>query len=75
MNISIKNVPNSLVERLRHRAKRHHRSLQGELLDILEQTVQPRHLSVKEAAQKLQNLGLNTDDDAVEMIRQDRDGR
>lgn len=75
MNISIKNVSNSLVERLRHRAKRHHRSLQGELLDILEQTVQPRHLSVKEAAQKLQNLGLNTDDDAVEMIRQDRDGR
>ena len=35
MNLSIKNVPDDLAERLRQRAKRNHRSLQGELLAIL----------------------------------------
>jgi plasmid stability protein len=35
LNLSIKNVPDDVVERLRERAKRHHRSLQGELLDLV----------------------------------------
>jgi plasmid stability protein len=36
VSLSIKNVPEDLAERLRERAKRNHRSLQGELLAILE---------------------------------------
>ena len=31
VSLSIKNVPDDWVERLRERADRHHRSLQGEL--------------------------------------------
>jgi antitoxin FitA len=34
-NLSIKNVPASIVERLRLRAERNHRSLQGELMAII----------------------------------------
>ena len=35
MNLSIKNVPEALAEKLRLRAERHHRSLQGELMAIV----------------------------------------
>ena len=39
INISIKNVPDATADRLRARAKQNHRSLQGELLSVLEQAV------------------------------------
>lgn len=37
INLSIKGVPDDVAERLRARAARHHRSLQGELMAIVEQ--------------------------------------
>lgn len=37
VNLSIKDVPDRLAERLRARAARNHRSLQGELMSIIEQ--------------------------------------
>ena len=40
LNLSIKNVPQAVAERLRARAARNHRSLQGELLAIVEQAAQ-----------------------------------
>jgi len=40
LNLSIKNVPEAVAERLRARAERNHRSLQGELLAIVEQAAQ-----------------------------------
>ena len=36
INLSIKGVPETLAERLRARAERNHRSLQGELMQIIE---------------------------------------
>jgi len=39
INLSIKNVPDALADRLRARAERNHRSLQGELVAILESAV------------------------------------
>lgn len=36
-NLSVKDVPDDLAERLRQRAARNHRSLQGELMAIIEQ--------------------------------------
>jgi antitoxin FitA len=36
VNLSIKEVPEALAERLRARAERNHRSLQGELMAIIE---------------------------------------
>ncbi len=41
INLSIKNAPDDVVERLRRRAARHHRSLQGELLAIIEDAARP----------------------------------
>ena len=38
-NLSIKDVPESLAEQLRQRATRNHRSLQGELMAIVEAAV------------------------------------
>ncbi len=39
-NISVKDVPEAWAEALRQRAARNHRSLQGELMAIVEQAVQ-----------------------------------
>ena len=36
VSLSIKNVPEALAERLRRRAAKHHRSLQHELMAIIE---------------------------------------
>lgn len=38
--LTIKDVPEPLAERLRQRAARNHRSLQGELMSIIEQAAQ-----------------------------------
>lgn len=40
-NLSIKDVPEELAEALRQRAVRNHRSLQGELMAIIQEAVQP----------------------------------
>ena len=42
VNLSIKNVPDSLAEALRTRAEQNHRSLQGELMSILQRAVAVR---------------------------------
>ena len=39
VNLSVKDVPDDLAERLRQRAARNHRSLQGELMAIIEQAI------------------------------------
>lgn len=41
-NLSIKDVPEVLAEALRQRAARNHRSLQGELMAIIERAAQDR---------------------------------
>ena len=42
VNLSIKNAPDDVVQRLRERAARNHRSLQGELMAIIEEAVHGR---------------------------------
>ena len=42
-NISVKDVPDQWAEALRQRAARNHRSLQGELMAIIELAVQETH--------------------------------
>lgn len=74
-NLSIKKVPDELVALLRERARRRHRSLQGELLAILEESLLPQRLTVAELAGRIRELGLRTPPEAAEMVREDRDGR
>jgi len=75
VNLSIKRVPERLVAQLRHRAAAHHRSLQGELLNVLEEAVSPRRRTIAEVRAELLRLGVKTGDEASEIIRQERDGR
>jgi len=76
INLSIKNAPEDLIERVRERAKRNHRSLQGELLAIIEQAVPERRtLTVLELHEKVKKLGVSTPSESVQMTREDRDGR
>jgi plasmid stability protein len=75
MNISIKNVPDELVQLLRQRAARNHRSVQGELVSILEETLIPKQPTVEEVYLKAKTLGLKPTDNATSMIREDRDAR
>jgi plasmid stability protein len=75
-NLSVKNVPDELMERLRQRAARHHRSLQGELMAIIEESVRSNeHLTPEKLLAQVRNLGLRTASESVEMIRTDRDAR
>lgn len=73
VNLSIKNVPDELAQRLRNRARQNHRSMQGELLAILEQAVAPEQITLDEARDRIRQLGLQTDSEAVEMVREDRE--
>ncbi|MBI2885638.1 MAG: Arc family DNA-binding protein [Chloroflexi bacterium] len=75
VNLSIKNVPDPLVQRLRERAKRHHRSVQGELLAILEESVGLQRLTLEEVYSQVKALGFKTGSEAVTMVREDRDAR
>jgi antitoxin FitA len=73
VNISIKNVPEEKVELLKKRAKSNHRSLQGELLALIDQATAAPKLTIEEFIAKVRASGLNTGDDSVCMIREDRD--
>jgi plasmid stability protein len=76
VNLSIKNAPDDMVAKLRKRAERHHRSLQGELMAILEEAVSPpERLTPDAILERNRRLGLRTPAEAVRMIRADRDGR
>jgi len=75
VTLSVKNVPDDLAARLRERAKRNNRSLQGELVSILETAVEKRFLTVDEVRERVRNLGLPTEPRSVDIIRHDRDSR
>jgi antitoxin FitA len=74
VNLSIKNAPDDVVIRLRQRAERHHRSLQGELLAIIEEAVRSeRDLSPAELVSEVRRLGLRTPAESAAIVRADRD--
>ena len=76
VNLSIRNVPDELAANLRARAARNHRSIQGELMAILEETLgSERRLDAKTLLEKVRKLKLTTGDQATRIIRPDRDGR
>lgn len=74
-NLSIKNVPEMIMESLRVQAKRHHRSLQGELIAILEEAVQPKVLTMADVHRMVVESGVKTGPESVDTIRADRDAR
>jgi plasmid stability protein len=76
VNLSIKSVPDEIAVRLRERAAKNHRSLQGELLAIVEAAVAERvELTPDQLLAEIRSLGLSTPAESSEMVRADRDGR
>lgn len=76
VNLSIENAPDYVVERLRRRAERHHRSLQGELLAIIETAArEDQSATPTEVLADIRRLGVRTPREAAALIRADRDGR
>jgi antitoxin FitA len=75
VNLSIKNAPDDVVQELRERAARNHRSLQGELMAIIEEAVMPGHgyRTVDEVLTRARSLNLRQPSEAAEIIRADRD--
>jgi len=87
VNLSVKNVPDALADRLRVRADRNRRSLQRELLSILEAAVDERTptamlaaapqrtLSIEEAAARARELFPHGTSSSAAFIRAMRDSR
>jgi plasmid stability protein len=75
LSFSVKDVPEELARALRERAARNHRSLQGELMHILESAVQSRPFRAGALQRRLRDLGFTTPDESAAMIREDRDTR
>lgn len=90
VSFSVKNIPEDVAERLRLRAERNHRSLQGELMAILETAASEESpvlsrasenrgtRSIEETLRSLRTLFPETSKGAVSsvsLIRQMRDGR
>jgi antitoxin FitA len=76
VNLSIKNAPDDLVASLKARAQRNHRSMQREMLAILDEAVSMRRrLTPDEVLAKARQLGLKSRPTATAIVRSDRDRR
>jgi plasmid stability protein len=75
-SLSIKNVPDDVVERLRARAARNRRSLQGELLDLIERAADELPtISARDVYQRIRKLKLPAGERSADIIRGLRDAR
>jgi plasmid stability protein len=76
INLSIKNARDDVVQRLRERAERHHRSLQGELMAIIEAAVREDHAATPaEILAQVRQIGLSTPGESASIVRASRDAR
>jgi plasmid stability protein len=73
VTLSVKNVPADLAKRLKARAALHHRSLQGELMAILDEA--SRQMTVEDLAALASRIGLRTPAESTRLGRDARDGR
>ena len=75
-SLSIKNVPDAVVERLRARAARNRRSLQGELLNLIERAADELPtISARDVYERIRKLKLPTGERSADIIREMRDVR
>ena len=76
VNLSIKNAPDDLVVLLKARAERNHRSMQGELLAIIEAAVcAPQRMTPMGLLAEVRKLDLKMPSEAAEIVRKMRDER
>lgn len=76
VTLRVENVPEEIAERLEERARKSRRSLQGELLRILEKAVADEdRLTPRQVLEKVRSLNLKTPAESAAFVRQDRDAR
>jgi len=63
--LTLKNIPDPLYQQLKASARRHHRSMNGELLFCLEQRYSPQAISPEERIQRFRRLRPDLPADAV----------
>ena len=75
LSLTVRNIPRPIFERLRDRAARHRRSMQGEILAILEAAASDlgTRRTALETLQTVRALGVCTQAEAAQMVRADRD--
>ncbi|WP_089729824.1 FitA-like ribbon-helix-helix domain-containing protein [Candidatus Thiosymbion oneisti] len=72
--VAIRNLDDGVLNRLKQRAKRNHRSLEGELRQILTLAALPSRPELTAKAEALaQALEGRWTDDSTSLIREDRD--
>ena len=75
VNLSVKEVPDDVAEALRARARANHRSLQGELMAMIEAHVGGHPFRARRLLEHVKAVRLDTRNEATEMVRADRDAR
>ena len=75
VSLSLKDVPDDLAEALRQQAKRNHRSLQGEMMHILDTAVRQKPFRAMALLREIQKLGLKTESNSTDIIRKARGRR
>jgi plasmid stability protein len=76
--VTLKNVPIELYERVKQNAKANHRSINNELIAIIEQSVMPQPLDVKawlEKARQLREITAHYVISDEELTRLKKEGR
>ena len=76
-SLTIRNIPAPVLARLRERAARHRRSMQGEILSMLEIAAAgpAAPMGAGDLLRQVRSWGVSTPAESVQMIREDRDGR
>ena len=78
VNLSIKNAPDEVVKRLKSRAARHHRSLQGELMSLIESAAREEEtglLAPSQVVERLRAAGVRSPSESAEIVRRIRESR
>jgi plasmid stability protein len=75
VTVSIKNAPDEVVAPLRARAARNHRSLQGELMAIVQAAAEPPAPDIAALRAQSRALGFEGPGDSTAIIRAARDAR
>jgi plasmid stability protein len=77
VNLSIKNAPDELVARLKRRAIRNHRSMQGEVIAILDTATSEGEVMSAEQVERIladiRSIGHPNAAESTAIIREDRD--
>ena len=60
MNFTLKNIPDEIYEKIKVRAERNHRSINGEIIAILGETVMARRRSAAEILARARELRSHT---------------